>query len=90
MCFFKSDIFKAEITPGLSFLVMLWHPLEVNYPDQLISLRKQAGAELGQAQLKLELELSFTWFEICCIKLINKNTAGYIDYHYQVPTTKHK
>ena len=23
---------------------------------------KQAGAELGQAQLKLELELSFTWF----------------------------
>jgi len=23
---------------------------------------KQAGAELGQAQLKLELELSFAWF----------------------------
>ena len=35
----------------------------------------QAGAELGQAQLKLELELSFTWFKICCIKLINKNLA---------------
>ena len=27
---------------------------------------KQAGAELGQAQLKLELELSFTWFKFCC------------------------
>ena len=40
---------------------------------------KQAGAELGQAQLKLELELSFTWFKICCIKLIKKNTTYYID-----------
>ena len=40
-------------------------------------LNKQAGAELGQAQLKLELELSLT----CCIKLINKNTAGYFDCH---------
>ena len=31
---------------------------------------KQAGAELGQAQLKLELELFFTSFKICCMKLI--------------------
>ena len=43
--------------------------------------KKHAGAELGQAQLKLELELSFTWFQIFCIKLINKNTAGYFDCH---------
>ena len=42
---------------------------------------KQAGAELGQAQLKLELELSFAWSKIFCIKLINKNTAGYFDCH---------
>ena len=33
---------------------------------------KQVGAELGQAQVNLELELSLTWFKICCIKLINK------------------
>ena len=31
---------------------------------------KQAGTVLGQAQLKLELELYFTSFKICCIKLI--------------------
>ena len=31
---------------------------------------RQAGAEVGQAQLKLELELCFTSFEICCIKLV--------------------
>ena len=30
---------------------------------------------LGQAQLKLELELSFTWIKIFCIKLIDKDTA---------------
>ena len=38
-------------------------------PNQLLK-NKQAGAELGQAQLKLELELCFTSFEICCIKLV--------------------
>ena len=32
---------------------------------------EQAEAELGQAQLKLELKLGFTSFNICCIKLIN-------------------
>ena len=32
--------------------------------------REQAGTVLGQAQLKLELELYFTSFKICCIKLI--------------------
>ena len=31
---------------------------------------KQAGTVLGQAQLKLELELHFTSFTICCIKWI--------------------
>ena len=33
-------------------------------------MAKQAEAELGQAQLKLEL--SFTWFKICYIKLSGK------------------
>ena len=32
--------------------------------------KKQAGTVLGQAQLKLELELYFTSFKICCIKLV--------------------
>ena len=40
---------------------------------------KTSWAELGQAQLKLELELSFTWFKFCGIKLIDKNTTGYFD-----------
>ena len=35
-----------------------------------INNHKQAGTVLGQAQLKLELELYFTSFKICCIKLI--------------------
>ena len=30
----------------------------------------QAGTVLGQAQLKLELELYLTSFKICCIELI--------------------
>ena len=33
-------------------------------------INKQAKAELGKAQLKLELELRITKFKICCIKLI--------------------
>ena len=32
--------------------------------------KKQAVTVLGQAQLKLELELYFTSFKNCCIKLI--------------------
>ena len=32
---------------------------------------RQAGTVLGQAQLKLELELYFTSFKIRCMKLIN-------------------
>ena len=35
--------------------------------------KKQAGAELGQAQVQLKLELSLTWFKICCI---NPTTEG--------------
>ena len=35
----------------------------------LMNLR-QAGAELGQAQLKLEMEFYFTSFKICSIKLV--------------------
>ena len=48
---------------------------------KLKNTNEQAGTELGQAQLKLELELSFTWFKFCCIKLIDLNTTGYFDYH---------
>ena len=33
-------------------------------------LLKQAGTVLGQAQLKLELEIHFTTFKICRIKLV--------------------
>ena len=54
---------------------------KIHLGKKTVYSEKQAGAELGQAQLKLELELSFTWFKICCIKLINKNTAGYFDCH---------
>ena len=32
--------------------------------------KKQAGAELCKAQLKLELGVCFASFKICCIKLI--------------------
>ena len=38
-------------------------------------MEKKARSELDQAQFKLELELSFTLFKICCIKLINKLLA---------------
>ena len=41
--------------------------------------QKQAGAEPGQAQLKLEL--IFTLFKICCPKLINKDTTVHFDPH---------
>ena len=34
-------------------------------------IQKQAGAELGQAQLKLAFELSLTLVKICCIGLYN-------------------
>ena len=42
---------------------------------------KQAGAERGQAQLKLGLKLIFTWFKILCIKLIVKITTCYFDQY---------
>ena len=45
------------------------HKIEKYYQKRFI---KQAGAKLGQAQLKLEMELCSFWFKICCIKLINK------------------
>ena len=41
--------------------------------------RKQAGTYLGQTQLKLELELGFTKFKICCIEIINKDATGNFD-----------
>ena len=47
-----------------------WMPADI---AEIEREEEQAGVLLCQAQLKLELELSFTWFKICCIKLINKN-----------------
>ena len=41
-----------------------------------IRILEQAGAELGQAQLKLELEIYFTPFKICCMKLIKLVKLG--------------
>ena len=41
---------------------------------------EQAGAELGQAQL--QLELGFTLFKVCCITLMNTN------YHYILLSTR--
>ena len=52
--------------------------LYTNFVFVKVSDNKQAGAELGQAQLKLELKLGFTEFKICCIELINKyNTCNF-------------
>ena len=47
---------------------------------------KQAGAELGQAQLKLDLEMVLT---SCYIKFILKNIASNFYYHHPLPTTEH-
>ena len=47
--------------------------LKINF-ELLSKNDKQAGAELGQAQLKLKLEHGLTSLRICCIKLKNKNT----------------
>ena len=47
-----------------------WMPADI---AEIEREEEQAGALLGQAQLKLEVELSFTWFNICCIKVINKH-----------------
>ena len=35
------------------------------------SNKEQAWAELDKAQLNLEMELSFSRFKTCCIKMIN-------------------
>ena len=42
-------------------ILINWALLGVKeFQDELRKIGKQAGTELGQAQLKLELELSFT------------------------------
>ena len=71
---------------------ILFYKINVNpFPHGWVKqIIKQAGTELGQAQLKLELELIFTWSKFCCIKLIDINTTGYFNCHKQVPTTKYK
>ena len=47
----------------------------------LIDIDKQAGTVLGQAQLKLELELGlcYTAFKICCIKLLKLTENGLVE-----------
>ena len=47
---------------------------------------KQAGPELGKAQLKLEL--GFTSFKICCIESIHIKTCDYFDRHQPLPAVK--
>ena len=41
--------------------------------DNFEPILKQAGAELGQAQLQLELGLGFTFIKVCCITLMIGN-----------------
>ena len=55
-----------------------WMPADI---AEIEREEEQSGALLGQAQLKLELELSITLFNICRIKVINKNTAGFFGCH---------
>ena len=47
---------------------------------------KQAGAELGQAQLKLEL--GFTLSKICCIKLMTRLTIDFTKFKL-IPICNH-
>ena len=46
---------------------------------------QQAGAELGQAKLKLELELCFTSSEICWIELVDY--INWVDQYHQTLTS---
>ena len=67
----KSIIF---LTPPLGCfgLFWIWEKIDFRWPPPSTEIGKnlkQAGAELGQAQLKLEL--GFTSIKICCIELIN-------------------
>ena len=55
---------------GVSWYI-IWN---VQLSGQIGENGKQAGAELGQAQL--QLELSFTLIKVCCIILMITN------YHY--------
>ena len=48
----------------------------------------EACVELGQAQLKLELKLSFTWFKICCIMM--KQKYYWLLWPLKIPTTNNK
>ena len=46
----------------------------LRYPFTSVKIPQQAGTELGQAQL--QLELGFTLIKVCCITLMITN------YHY--------
>ena len=48
--------------------VIILNPFYRQIADFTDNIREQAGTVLGQAQLKLELY--FTSFKICCIKLV--------------------
>ena len=77
--FFYPQIWLAEENPLFPWLaqVPISNFLSIYFLAKI--KEKQAGAELGQAQIKLKV--SSNRFKICCIKLINKNTAGYFDCH---------
>ena len=69
---------KTKIYSRYALLSMRYHlsvhDIHKTHLDKLDNMAteylKQAGTVLGQAQLKLEIELWFTKFKICCIKLI--------------------
>ena len=56
----------CDLTPSLLFASNYFHFCIESESDQ-----KQAGAELGQAQL--QLELGFTLIKVCCITLMITN-----------------
>ena len=52
----------------------------ISHTSYKLQSTKQAGAELGQSQSKLDLELSFISHEICCIYLIIRNYCRLLTY----------
>ena len=62
---------KFDLIFGCNLIDRLHTPIEWVRQSQVKKqlIIKQAGVELGQAQLKLEL--GFTSIKICCIELIN-------------------
>ena len=77
-CITPSKVNVTELLVDIDRFIrkMLWQEFFHDKPDED---RKQAGAELGQAQFHLELE--FTLIKVCCIVLMIKS------YHYKSLST---